>query len=255
MADLGIKYGFNLTFHAVDRTAKVFLCVGEEDNRVLVTGTTPLSRQAAVLNAIDENGEWGQIIQLWMVAEKNGALTARTPKVGYMAHVKPYYGDLKISDMALDEPRLTYPGNGFGRLLSQSINDRYYFIYAGVLETRNPMRGFDCTSFPMALLEVPRIAAPGYGSQLSNALEADKCGLEQVKQTDLVKLFTDNTIPMGIYIVFSEGHVMLYNSDTNTLFEFNFGGFRRTPAAQRLTAQHGLWWMRKLDEGYRSAFA
>ena len=33
--------------------------------------------------------------------------------------------------------------------------------------------------------------------------------------------------------MFSEGHVLLYNSDINTQYEFNYGGFRGTLAPQR----------------------
>ena len=50
--------------------------------------------------------------------------------------------------------------------------------------------------------------------------------------------------------------VLLDNSDINTLYEFNYGGFRATPAAQRpLHAPRDLWWMRKLNESYRPLFA
>jgi hypothetical protein len=46
---------------------------------------------------------------------------------------------------------------------------------------------------------------------------------------------------------------MLYNSDINLLFEFNYGGYRDTPAPDReLKAPQNLWWMRKLDERYRA---
>jgi hypothetical protein len=255
MTDLGISHGLDLQYSLVDKSSKVYLCVGQQDNRVLVTGTTPSSRQATVLNAIDLFGKWGQNIQLWMVSEKNGVSAARTQPVNYLTHVKPYYGKLRISEIAADQPRMTYPGNGKGRLFSKLINNRYYFIYGGKLETNDPMRGFDCTSFPMALLSISSIAPPGYGKQLCDAVGAAKCDLEQVKSADLGKRFKDNTIPGGLYILFSAGHVMLYNSDINTLYEFNYGGFRATSAGQRqLQAPQDLWWMRKLGEAYRPSF-
>jgi hypothetical protein len=56
MTDLGVLRGFDLQYHLADKTLKLYLCVGQEKNRVLVTGTTPLSRQAAVLKAIDDFG-------------------------------------------------------------------------------------------------------------------------------------------------------------------------------------------------------
>jgi hypothetical protein len=255
MTDLGISRGFDLQYSLGDKSLKLYLCVGREDNRVLVTGTTPSSRQAAVLNAIDQFGKWGQDIQLWLVSEKAGAPVARTLPKNYRAHVKPYYGKLTISQMALDQPRMTYPGNGNGRLLSKAINNRYCFIYGGKLETNNQMRGFDCTSFPMALLAIPSIAAPGYGKHLCDAAGGAKCDLEQVKSSELGKRFKEDSIPGGLYILFSAGHVLLYNSDINTLYEFSYGGFKATPAGQReLHAPQDLWWMRKLGEKYRPSF-
>jgi len=256
MTDLGIGSGFDLTYKVTDATAQVFLYVGDEENRVLVTGTTPSSRQAKVLAAIDQFGVWGGKIQLWMETEKNGTVTARTAAIDYSTHVKPFVGKLKISHIAADRPAMTYPGNGKARLLSKPINDRYYFIYAGKLETSNAMRGLDCTSFPMVLLSIKQLAAPGYGKQVCDACGAAKCDLEQVKGTVLAKKFKDDEIPNGLYILFSEGHVLLDNSDINTLYEFNYGGFRATPAAQRpLHAPRDLWWMRKLNESYRPLFA
>jgi hypothetical protein len=72
---------------------------------------------------------------------------------------------------------------------------------------------------------------------------------------DLEKRFKDNSIPRGKYILFSAEHVMLYNSDINTLYEYIFGGFKTTPAGQRqLQAPQGLWWMRKLGDAYSSSF-
>ena len=68
--------------------------------------------------------------------------------------------------------------------------------------------------------------------------------------------FKEDTIPVGLYVLFSEGHVLLYNSDINYLYEFTLGGFRGQPAAARpMIAPRDLWWMRKLPERYRPFFA
>lgn len=255
MTDKGIDKGIDLQYSVTDRTLQLYLCIGQEDNRVLINGTLPLSRQAAVLEAIDQFGKWGQIIPVWMVSERNGALVARTRPINYKTHVKPYYGLLRISQIRADQPSMTYPGNGIGRLLTKRINNRYYFRYGLTLETDDRMRGFDCTSFPMALLEIPYLPLPGYGKQLCEAARAITCDLEQVKSEDFRKKFRENTISNGIYILFSAGHVMLYNADINILYEFNIGGFRATPAGDRdLPAPQNLWWMRRLDEKYRLAF-
>ena len=255
MTHLRLGSGFDLQYSLVDRTLTAELCVGQEDNRVTITGTMPSTREAAVLNAIDQFGKWGQNIELWMVSRKAGAVVARTQAVNFKTHVKPYYGKLKISEIGADTPAMTYPGNGSGRTLSPLINNRYYFKNGGTLETSDAMRGFDCTTFPLALFTLS-LPPPGYGKQVCDAAGAVKCDLEEIKATDLQNRFKENVIPNGLYILFSAGHVLLYNSDINTLYEFNHGGFRKTPAGDRdLTgAPQGLWWMRKLDEKYRPFF-
>lgn len=255
MADLGIGFGFDLQFSIADRSTRVYLCVGSDSNRVLITGTTQRSRQAAVLDAIDTLEKWGESISLWMVAEKEGSVLTKTPARPYQAHVKPLYGELKISDFAASMPPLRYPGNGCGRLLSRRINGRYYFLFGGRLETANAMRGFDCTTFPMSLMEVPSIEPPKRGRQLCEALGATKCDLEQMHSADLAQRFKDDSIPPGKYVLFSEGHVLLYDSDINTLYESNYGGFFTTLASEhKLVAKHDLWWMRKLGVEYYAAF-
>lgn len=256
MTSLGIGRGFDLTYALTDASQTAFLCVGDEDNTVQITGTTPSSREAAVLDAIDTFGKWGETIQLWMISKKGTETSSRTERVNYKTHVKPFYGKLTITDISKDDPPMTYPGNGYGRVLSQLINGRYYFKHGGVYETDNAMRGFDCTTFPMALLSIPNLPPPGYGKQLADAAGATKCDYEQKKSADLEQEFKDNSTPLGLYILFSEGHVLLYNSDINTLYEFSFSGFKATPAGLRqMTAAHNLWWMRKLPETYRPCFA
>ncbi len=247
--------GCDLTYSIADKAAQLYLCIGSEDNRVLVSGTTPTTREAAVLNAIDQTGKWAQKAPFWMTAEKGGSVLARTAAVQVQTHVKPYYGKLKISEFTADSPALTYPGNGHGRLLSKPINDRYYFIYNGQVQTEAKLRGFDCTSFPMALLSVGSLPKPGYGKQLCEALQAQICGFEQMSKETVEDRLRWNKFPNGIYILFSAGHVLLYNSDINTLHEFNYGGYRKTVNGGReMSAPQGLWWMRKLDEKYRPFF-
>jgi len=123
MKDLGIEKGFDLDFSNTDKEATTFLCIGSEKNRVKITGTSPRSRRDDVLKAIDGNGKWGEDVSLWMTSERAEVLTARTREVKYKTHVKPFYGEpykgeLTITGIAADDPKMTYPGNGKGRLLS-----------------------------------------------------------------------------------------------------------------------------------------
>src|SRR5208283_5392296 len=104
MTHLGLNHGYDLSFSAANRALKLYLCVGREDNRVLVSGTTPLSRQAAVLDAIDELEKWSEVIEVWMVGELNEVITARTQKKAFFTHVKPYYDELTITEFSTNEP-------------------------------------------------------------------------------------------------------------------------------------------------------
>jgi hypothetical protein len=262
MTALKIGSGFDITYALQNATLTAELCVGSEDNRVTITGTTPGTREAQVLAAIDTFGKWGEKIKLWMVGKKNGELVVRTAATDFQTHVKPYYGSLKISEIAKDDPAMTYPGNGFGRLLSEQINGRYYFKYAGKHETDNAKRGLDCTSFPMALFSLKSLPSPGYGKQLCDALGATKyvdpsgkSEYEQIKRSDLEKRLAENTTPGGYFVIFSEGHVLLYNGYMNVIHEFTHGGFKTTPGGSRaMIANNNLWWMRKLPDTVGSYF-
>ena len=263
MTALKIGSGFDLTYSLTDLTLTAELCVGSEDNRVTITGTTPATREAAVLDAIDTFGKWGEKIKVWMIGKKGADVVARTAAADYLTHVKPYYGKLTISDIAKDDPAMTYPGNGHGRLLSEQINGRYYFKYGGKHETDPKMRGLDCTSFPMALFSLKSLPSPGYGKQLCDALGATKyvdasgqSEYEQIKRPELEKRLAANTTPSGYFVLFSEGHVLLYNGYMNLLHEFTYGGFKTSPGGTRaMTANNGLWWMRKLPDTVGSYFA
>lgn len=255
MSDHGLAHGYDLSFSCHDSSVTCFLCVDSAANRVQITGTTPKTRRNAVMQSIDNTAKWGTNITLWMVAEKDKKVICETGKVTYLTHVRPVEGPLTIGSLANQTPKLTYPGNGSGRLLSEEINGKRYVIYGGKLETTTGMRGFDCTSFPMVLFEIPRLAAPGYGKQVGDALGVETCGLDQVSSSALEAHFKADDIPVGIYLLFSEGHVLLYNSDLNMLYEFNYGGFKATKASDRtMTAKNSLWWMRKLPEKYRAKF-
>lgn len=234
MNDLGISKGFELKFHNGDPSAQLYLYIGHEANRVLISGTTPLSRQGAVLAAIDQFSNWGIPINVWMGSERNGTRAALTRPVSYVTHVKPFCGQLNITGIANDDPKMTYSGNGFGRLLSRQINGRYYFVHGGKLETAPRMRGFDCTTFPMALFGIHRgLPGKGYGKDLCDLLKASRCGLEEIRSIHLKQMFIEDTIPNGVYVLFSQGHVLLYNSDLNILYEFTYGGFQRNLAPRR----------------------
>lgn len=256
ISDLGIGFGFNLNYNGAPAGSKVFLCVNDTDNRVQVSGTTPFSRRDDVLQTLDNAEMWAQPVQVWLEAEKPAGGTLKSQVLKYTCHVKPYADKLTISSFAKHMPKLTYPGNGKGRLFSEPIRGRRYFIYEGRHETLAANRGLDCTTFPMMLFGVPKIDPPRYGKQLCDKLAHTKCDMEELKRGQLEQLLATNVIPGGIYVFFSGRHVLLYNSDINMIYEFNTpGGYLATPGSQRAMLTSDAWWVRKLDEKYRPCFA
>ncbi len=255
-------YGFSVNFSCSDKLATVWLCVGETDNRVKISGTTQLERQPAVLDALNNIGKWGGKVPVWLEAERFGSASLKSQVLQYTSHLQPYGGRLQISGFKRHQPAFTYPGNGEGRLLSEPIKGLRYFIYKGKLETLPNNRGFDCTSFPMVIFGVKSLPLPGYGKQLCEQLTHSKCGLEGLTRGQLEDYLRLDSIPKGIYVFFSSKHVLLHNSDINMIYEFNapgglFGltGFKETPGYLRQMSTPDLWWVRKLDEKYRPCFA
>jgi len=258
MRHLGLSRGYDIEFYLQDRSSLLFLCVGNLDNRVLITGTTPFSRQAAVLNAIDEFGVWRDKINIWLTTEKQGKQLYTSPHRSFRTHVKPYFGRLKILDMNQDaDLKKTYAGIGVGRTLSGLINGRYYFRNGSTLETKERYRGFDCTTFPLSLFSIKNFPPHGYGLHVAILTGICKLNLERLTTNELKKRFIERSFPPGVYIIFSEGHVMLYDSyyGLNLLFEWNKGGLIITPAEERkLRAKHNLWWIGELPDKCRQCF-
>ena len=95
------------------------------------------------------------------------------------------------------------------------------------------------------LFRADHLPSPGYGSQLSDAAGAVPCGLEQIESFAALKeKFKAQSIPAGQYIVFSAAHVMLYDSTSNLLHEFTYGGYRVKPRPET-----GSSWRRRTCGG------
>jgi hypothetical protein len=258
MRHLGLNRGYDIDFNPLHRSYDVYLYLGNKDNRVLISGTTALSRQAAILNAIDEYGVWGSKIDIWLTSERRGKQREKTPHRSFKTHVKPYYGKLKILDMIQDiNLRKTYAGIGIGRTLSRSINGRYYFRNGSTLETRDRFRGFDCTTFPLTLFSIKNF--PPHGYELHSAVLAGICkhGIKRVTTNELRNSLLENNLQDGVYIIFSEGHILLYDSyyGMNMFFEWNKGGLIITPAYEKkLRSKHNKWLIGELPDKCRQCF-
>jgi hypothetical protein len=160
--------------------------------------------------------------------------------------VKPFDGAFTFDGFASAVPKLTYPGNGKGRLLLE-IGGKHYFRNGSRLETDIAMRGFDCTTFPMALFKCNVNMSGKYGTALADALGATRCDMEQKNKSDVKFFFADAVKNAGLFFMWSAGHVVLIKK--GTIHEFTYGGYKRTPAKDWTgyrRAPQGLWWIRKL---------
>ncbi len=167
--------------------------------------------------------------------------------------VQPLDTPVTFASIGMAFPRLTYPGNGFGRLLSAPIAGKRYFLQPtarmqnGPFETDNNMRGFDCTTFPMSLFNCYPNMTGKYGTALADALGAAKCDLEQKHPDEVKKYFADKTQSAGLYFMWSEGHVLLVKD--GMVHEFTYGGYQVTDIQQRpLNVPRNLLWVRKLPD-------
>ena len=235
---------------------KLFLCLEGVTNRLEITGGYNKSKLPALLKCIGAVQGWGTSIRCWLVMEQNGKSVGESAANDMKCPVKPYDGPLTIQGFSTALPKLTYPGNGIGRLLTGLIDGKYYFRFGIAdnvpFETDNAMRGFDCTTFIMALFQCNINMTYKYGTYLVENLGCKKCDMEEKKEKEIKAFFADSTKGRsGQYILWSEGHMLL--AKNAVLHEFTYGGYAQTPAASFLRyarAKNGLWWIRKLPATY-----
>lgn len=258
MKHLGLSRGYDIDFNPQHSSFDVYLYLGSKENRVLISDTSPLSRQPAILEAIDQFGVWGKRIDIWLTLERNGKQIQTTTHRSFRTHVKPYFGRLKILDMNKDvDLRKTYAGIGTGRTLSRLINGRHYFQNGITLETKERYRGFDCTTFPLTMFSIKNFPPRGYGLHVAILAGICKLNPERLTTKELKKRFIEKSLPQGVYIIFSEGHIMLFDSyyGLDMIFEWNKGGLIITPAKERkLRSINNLWWIGELPDKCRQCF-
>lgn len=242
-----IKYAIKGT---VPPGARVFLAIGGDRHLLEITGRSKRDVMGAdnlpqLLRLIGQLNAWGTPVDCTVQLRMGAQLLARSNAQPLACPVKPYTGPLTFDGIAREIPPLTYPGNGHGRTWVE-IDGKRYFRHGSKLETDNAKRGFDCTTFPMAMFDVYPNMAGKYGTALADALYATKCDMEVKKEAD-VKAFFEGAGKQGLYFMWSAGHVVLV--ENATIHEFTYGGYKRTPAAEwegYRKAPQGLWWIRRL---------
>jgi hypothetical protein len=234
--------------------AKIYLSVGDSANRFEMTTGYNRTLMPALLKCIGTARSWGTMVKCFATIETPGASGIRTPAVDLSCPVQPFTGELTLAGIGNAKPALTYPGNGHGRTLTERIDGAYYFRHGHTLETQSPNRGFDCTTFPMAVFQCSVNMAGKYGTSLADALGATACGMEQQKEPAIKAFFADRSRGgLGTYFMWSAGHVVL--AKDGTLHQFTHGGYRRDLAGHwqgYRYAPQGLWWIRKLPASLRA---
>jgi hypothetical protein len=230
----------------------LYLCLESVTNRLDLAGGYNATKLPALLKCIGAVEGWGKSIRCWLVLEQNGQTIGESAATDMQCPVKPYDGAFTLQGFGSAQPKLTYPGNGTGRLLTAAIDGKHYFRFGSKFETDNALRGFDCTTFIMALFQCNIDMSGKYGTYLVEKLGCTKCDMEQKKEKEVKAFFADATKgAMGQYIMWSEGHMLV--AKNAVLHEFTYGGYVQTPAAtfpRYNKAANGLWWIRKLPATY-----
>src|SRR2546428_1040926 len=245
--------GYTIKWEGVVPPAStVYLCLVTRENRLDITGGYTKQRLPQLLAAIEAVNGWGQSVECLLTVEEGGAFLTESNAQPLQAPVVPYVGDLTFDGFWRGEPKFTYPGVGQGRLLSNPISGKYYVRYGSRFETEGAKRGFDCTTFPMALFRCQASMAGKVGADLAHALGAQPCEMESRKEKEVKAFFGDeNRGAKGLYIMFSSAHVVLVKDAI--VHEFtNRGyvdpGYKRAPTASwqgYKRAPQGLWSVRK----------
>ena len=229
---------------SVPAGSRVFLCVDQPSNRMEVFKTWSKAVQLPQLLRLFRNCvKWAQDVDCWLVAE-GGSETVTSQVRQIRTPVQPLFWPTNTRKLWNEVPKLTYPGNGYGRLLSSVYEGVRYFYIAGGFETVQERRGFDCTTFPEALYcdkfpnGYPNLGAGQSGPVIADALGAESVGAEGVSGAALRQFFLDRNDEIRVYIVWRHyTHILLCKIDTMAnsrwFHEFNYGGYIRTPVSER----------------------
>jgi hypothetical protein len=242
---------YSVTGEVPKTGAKVLLAVGNDQQTLEITGRSTKDVLGAdnlpqLLRLLGNLNQWGGSVDCTVEIKSGLQVLAKSNVQKLSCPVKPYSGPLNFDAIARESPPLTYPGNGHGRVWAQ-IDGKRFFRHGSILETNNAMRGFDCTTFPMAIFDCYPNMAGQYGTALADALGAVRCDMEQKKETELKQFFSGKG-SVGLYFMWSAGHVVLVHNAA--IHEFTYGGYKRSSAAIWGGYHHaaqGLWWVRRLN--------
>ena len=236
---------------------RLFLGIGDDNTVMEVSGRNRADLIGSdnlpeLLKLIAKKNKWGSSVDCKLHLKYGTAPVSQSNAQPLKCPVAPYADGLTFDAIAKAIPKMTYPGNGKGRLLTDLIGAKRYFKYGGRFETDNAMRGFDCTTFPIALFSCNINMGDKHGTPLADALGATKCSMEQKKPEEVKAFFNDATTgAKGLYFMWSAGHIIL--AKDATIHEFTYGGYKRTAASLwegYPKAPQKLWWVRKLPSTY-----
>jgi hypothetical protein len=216
----------------------------------------------ALLKIFDEQELWAVRALAVLVVEREGKVVSLSNAQGIDCPIQPYSGKLKdhLDDAKLgevDAPPLLYTGDadgGGGGAIAYipAIDGKYYFYYKDGFEIKNTRRGFDCTTFIGAVLDIEgNSGAMGsngthFASYLVQQGIACACDLDQATEEELQDFFEEHD--KGSYFGWSGSHTVIIKDAV--VYEFNIGnsgnpaGFQQTDVADRTFK--GSWSLRKL---------
>jgi hypothetical protein len=239
------------------RDYSVFLSVMDTSHGLDVTGRPAhdlLSdgNLGDLLSVFDRLGVWGGLTVPCRVLVKFRGVTITSSNVQTLqTPVMPHNGIMLPLDDANNGPALTYQGDPdakdfHGRMFAEVPGfSKKMFIYAGLLETQNEFRGFDCITYVGTAcgasnlrmsasadladsVQAARVSIAHKGKDKSGKDTVTRIELESADPTYVKEFFSANT--SGYFLMWSGGHIVIVAD--GTVHEFKHSepsGYNQTP--------------------------
>ena len=244
--------GYTIQFSgSVPKGAKVRLLIGSDEDSVDITPHYLPSHLKVILDVLSENDYWSKTGTRYVDCQVAAYLDnemipgSLSNKQRLPCPVEPveveHLGTIAaLTELGAVDPPLNYvkDGPGCGRLLTDAINGRYYFIYGGQLEIDPGNRGFDCTSFVGSALG-RHDGMAGTSADFADSIGAKTDVLKDVHLKDIRKFMGDN--PVGAYLMWNNHHIVTLINGVVREFNIPSGkpGYRETDIDQWHTSDIG----------------
>jgi hypothetical protein len=175
---------------------------------------------------LGNEGAWGITIHCTVYIARGTLVVSRSNSLPLQCPVKPCAGELDFDVTANDRGgpwHYSINVQGTGGSGSMLHHKRIYgvllFKYAGLPTVDNKLRGFDCTTYPGSIYNLPSTEMYSYDA-LCNALVTKSCGVENVTKKDFLAFMEKHT--EAVYLVWYGGHHITI-IENGVCHEFNTG--------------------------------